>query len=183
MNSPINQDMLNSMLDPDELRKNYDVEIIRGEEDPSALTKPFTEATECLVGFGVWDLGFSPDDFRVDADGNFIPDNYTKVLMEHGDKVVFTGTEENIQHFKSLVEKFPVAEEQFQPRWVDPASLQITTNMEFFDDITLIFYPVRGKEKIDNIYPADAYLIRNRYLAQTLRSIGLYIWENANSLS
>lgn|SRR3989338_5715724 len=175
--------LLNQILDINNLNKNYEVEIIDGLKNPDLLIKPFAEATECLVGFGVWDLGFCPDDFKVDSKGNFVPDDYLDTMMKYGDKVVFSGTDENIAKFKQVTEKFPFAEGKFQPRWVDQNELEISTNMEFYDDITIIFYPIEPKKKVGNIYLANAYVIRNRYLAQTLRSIGLYIWENANTIS
>lgn len=175
---------ISSLIDIHELKKHHDVKVIDGVKRPEELIKPFSTATECLVGFGVWNLGWCPgEDLKLDANGNFLPDPYVDVLMKYGDKVVFSGTEENIRDYKSFTEKFPIAEGKFLARWVDPELLQITTNMEFFDDITLIFYPVGKNKKLGNFYAANAYMIKNRYLAQTLRSISFYIWENANSIA
>lgn len=134
-------------------------------------------ATETIYGFsfGAFTLHHYPGlCFRYDRKGNLIKNDYLRTVLRVGDKFIIPGDDKKIWKAREILNKFPYLEDKWQPRWIDKKYLQIDFNLYVFGEHTII---ITGKER--NL---SAYVIENKAVAASFKSLSNFLWENANPI-
>jgi len=149
--------------------------VLKGEKVPERIGKILTTTTQTLTGFTFNTLANWTDCVRIDPEGKLVKNDYIKTVLRVGDKFVFPGDDESIALVRDLLNRFPFLQDKLQPRWIDPSKLDIRMNFFAFDE-KVIFYSGSGSS-------IRGVLIKNKSLAQSFRSLCLFLWENANSIS
>lgn len=167
--------LLNS-LSPETINKSEFV-VYQGTSAVLDVNKVLLKSSEPLKGF-VYNFEVSSC-FDYDKNGILLDNDYLKAIKKcGGDYFVFPGNDQNILESRKVLYKNPFLGELWHPRWLPENQVKIEMNLFAFDDV-IIFSELNANEK--NI-DSKAYVIRNQSIANTMKTISQFLYENANPI-
>lgn len=148
--------------------------VLRGAKVNEEIDRIILDTGEHLCGFTY--------EYHVDAcfdfDKNYRlrQNSYLEVVMKLGDKFVFPGNKSSIASVKKLYTKNPFLRGKWEPRWIDPKKLNPKINVYCFGDYSA--FSLGSYKQKDFL----AYVIKDKDIADSMRQLSLFLWENANSI-
>jgi len=114
--------------------------------------------------------------FKFDKDYRLEENDYLKVVMSCGDKFVFPGNTKSINTAKKVLKMNPFLKSKWEPRWIDPKKFNMKVNFYCFAD--KVAFALGSYKQKDFL----AYVIKNAEIAESMRSLSIFLWENANKI-
>lgn len=163
---------LNALANLENLRSDIDFFIQKGKEAIKTYNALLATAKSEITGF-TFDENATIDDVLRFKNGKLVLNAYAKTVMKYGDKFVFAGTSKSIKKTASFFEIAPELKGKFQPRWLAPDEVNLKLNLYVFDDWVMLI--TRNSDKL-------IYFIRNIEIADSFKSLSLFLWKHANPI-
>lgn len=158
----------------DNLEGEFDFIVFKGQDALEKIDKYILTSTEPMLGFSY--EHHVETCFSFDKDGELIPNDYYDMVLKMGDRFVFPGDDKSIRDTHNFLQKYPILEGKWQPRWIDKEKFNMKINLYCFDDTVILSFGETAETD------THGYLIKNQKLADSLKSLSLFLWENANPI-
>jgi predicted transcriptional regulator len=144
-------------------------------------TNILEEIDNLILSYGEQLYGFTYEHhvdacFDFDKNHNLKENPYLQVVLRCGDRFVFPGNEKSINTAKRILENNPFLKNKWEPRWIDAKKFKMKVN--FYCFANNVAFSLGSHKQQDFL----AYVIQNKEIAESMRDLSIFLWENANTI-
>lgn len=155
-------------------RDSQEIQILKGGTTNDELDKIMLKVGEPVTGFSyIYNVDTC---FNINSDGELEANEYLDVVLKLTDKFVFPADEELVGRLKVFIEKNPFIKGKWLPRWIPKEKFDFNINFYCFGDN--VAFGLGKYNEQDYL----AYILKNREIARSMKSLVEYVWESATPI-